>query len=60
MKHLFLTINQKDLGFQECAGDMAWVAIGPMNVSPREITEAISYHQETALEALPEAPKQNR
>ena len=45
-------MNQKvGLGYQGYADDMAWVAIGPMNVSPREITEAISYHQETALGA---------
>jgi len=29
-----------------------------MNVGPRETTEAVSYPQETALEALLEAPEQ--
>ena len=52
---IFLNINQKGLGFLGCAGDVASVAIGPMSVGSRDISQTISYHQKTALGAWLEA-----
>lgn len=44
----FLNINQKGLGFQEYASNVASVAIGPMSVGPKQVFKEISYHCEMA------------